>query len=263
MSTFVDDILDAHGGLDRWRSIYHGPREAASRRCAWGLGGQGRQFSMAWLLRYRRIASGHPMRHSARERPVRTLRANVSRCWMPRGRSWRRWTVQRASFEGHSLESPWNDIQLAFFRRAARCGRISIRHSFWHGEGVHAEDERHLGGERRDMAEEVNALPRTRSKSSARAQAIYVGPDKLVRRLDYDVEIARKHARRALRRRLHRCIGHPYPDPATIYPRLADVDVIGPNRWSFPSSSAAASSCADPRSSLSEQAPWGGDPGNV
>ncbi|MEZ2418347.1 hypothetical protein [Luteibacter sp. RCC_6_2] len=219
MSTFVDDILDAHGGLDRWRRFTTVHAKLLQGGALWGLKGKAGVLddTAVTVSTDRQWASHAPFGTRAARSDFTSQRIALLDA---SGTVMEAMDRPRASFEGHSLESPWNDIQLAFFAGCAMWTYLNTPFLLaW--EGVHAED----GGtweENGETWQKVNVRYPDSLEVFSKAQAIYVGPDKLVRRLDYDVEIAGNTPGAHYVDGYIDVSGIRIPTRRRIYPRLAD-----------------------------------------
>lgn len=186
MNKLAEDIIDAHGGLSRWRSYSRVTASLEQSGALWGLKGKGGVLdrTTVTVATDRQWASHAPFGTIAARSDFTTDRIAlvdgadvVSELHDP-----------RSSFAGHSLATPWTDLQLAFFAGCAMWTYLNTPFVLaW--DGVASED----GGFWEENGETWRKVhvhyPKTLEVFS-KVQAIYVGEDNLVRRLDYDVEIA-------------------------------------------------------------------------
>ena len=114
MDKLVADILDAHGGLDRWNALQHGEATIVTGGGLWGLKGLVQDPNprrMTVSLHEERASLrpfGHPDWHTEftpeRIAIVRSDGSVVKERMDP-----------RASFVGHGLETPWDPLHRAYF----------------------------------------------------------------------------------------------------------------------------------------------------
>jgi len=187
MNRIAQDIIDAHGGLDAWRKYRFVSARLDQAGALWGLKGKGgildhTKVTVAtdaqWashspfgdIAARSDFVTGHIALLDSDDHVLTALDA------------------PRASFAGHTLETPWTDLQLAFFAGCAMWTYLNTPFVLaW--KGVECDD----AGSWEEDGEtwrKVNVHYPESLEVFSKAQAIYVGPDNLVRRLDYDVEIA-------------------------------------------------------------------------
>jgi hypothetical protein len=187
MHKLVADILDAHGGLTTWRTFRQIRADLTQSGALWSLKGKGGVLdTTAVTVATDRQWASHAPFGSVAARSEFTgdsiaLRDDkdgvISKDLHP-----------RESFAGHALETPWNDLQLAFFAGCAMWTYLNTPFLLaW--DGVESEDAGIWNESGETWRKIVLRYPGTLEVFS-KVQAIYVGPDLLVRRLDYDVEIA-------------------------------------------------------------------------
>ncbi|MEK6424422.1 MAG: hypothetical protein V4801_32960 [Burkholderia gladioli] len=188
MNTIAHAIIEAHGGLIQWRKFREIRAELTQGGALWALKGQ------SGVLEQTRVAVATD-RQWASHAPFGSLASRSEftgdRIALLDGSGQvviENRDAPRASFEGHTLETPWSPLQLAFFAGCAMWTYLNTPFLLaW--EGVECED----AGSWEENGETWRKIA-IRYPSSlevfSKAQAIYVGSDSLVRRLDYDVEIA-------------------------------------------------------------------------
>lgn len=187
MNKLAEKIIDAHGGLNTWRKFRHIRADLAQDGALWSLKGKGGVLSTTTVTAAldRQWASHAPFETVAARSEFTGNRIALLN---DAGQVIEADDHPRASFAGHALETPWSDLQLAFFAGCAMWTYLNTPFLLaW--DGVESEDAgawQEGGEEWRKIAIRYPDGLEVFSK----AQAIYVGPDHLVRRLDYDVEIA-------------------------------------------------------------------------
>jgi hypothetical protein len=187
MNKHVKAIIDAHGGLERWQQVRRVRATLNQAGALWALKGKGGvlDHTTVTVATDHQWASHAPFGDVAARSDFTAGRialldgddAVVAAADEP-----------RALFGGHTLMTPWDDLQLAFFAGCAMWTYLNMPFLLaW--DGVEVED----AGDWMENGETWRKLtlrfPDTVEVFS-KAQAVYVGDDHLVRRLDYDVEIA-------------------------------------------------------------------------
>ncbi|OLL27594.1 hypothetical protein BTH42_32760 [Burkholderia sp. SRS-W-2-2016] len=219
MNTIAQSIIDAHGGLAQWRKFHQVRARLVQGGALWGLKGQAGVLDSTTVT----VATD---RQWASHAPFGTLAARSEftgdriALLDQAGRAIEERRSPRASFEGHTLETPWDALQLAFFAGCAMWTYLNTPFVLaW--EGVTCSEEG-------DWYEQNEAWRKIRVQYPddlevfSKVQAIYVGPDNLVRRLDYDVEIAGNTPGAHYVSDYTTVSGIRIPTKRRIYPRTAD-----------------------------------------
>jgi hypothetical protein len=187
MDTLAQQIIDAHGGLDAWRRFDRIRANLRQGGALWGLKGQEGVLTetTVTVATDRQWASHAPFGKLAtrsdftRDR-ISLLDGNDNLI--------EERTDPRRSFEGHTLETAWDTLQLAFFAGCAMWTYLNTPFVLaW--EGVTTRDLGEWSEQGESWRKVAVSYPASLEVFS-NAQAIYVDADHLVRRLDYDVEIA-------------------------------------------------------------------------
>ncbi|TVY05139.1 hypothetical protein FPV58_06870 [Mycolicibacterium porcinum] len=187
----LDEVIAAHGGLDRWKEI-----DAIRIRQA--IGGALWKIKGVDGILDESIVEVHPGEQRASHRPL--PRPGFRSSYSPTQvqivtdedspRTVETLTSPRESFAGHTLETPWTHLQLAYFAGYAMWTYLSEPYSLTF-PGVETDE---LGAWRED-GETWRRLgvhyPDSIATHSA-GQTLYVDSDGLIRRRDYDVDIAAK-----------------------------------------------------------------------
>ncbi|KUZ01346.1 hypothetical protein WS50_13420 [Burkholderia territorii] len=187
MNALAQTIIDAHGGLTQWRKFTRIRANLEQDGVLWPLKGQAGVLdrTSVTVATDRQWASHAPFgRLAARSdfagSRVALLDADehvIDASDQP-----------RASFDGHVLETSWDALQLAFFAGCAMWTYLNTPFVLaW--DGVECEDAGRWDERGETWRKIVVRYPASLEVFS-KVQAIYVGSDHLVRRLDYDVEIA-------------------------------------------------------------------------
>lgn len=182
----VQKTLDAHGGLDRWREFAY----VSARLHAGGV---------LWTLKHQQGVLDHATvrvalhRQWASHAPFPT--ADLRTSFEPHrvaietidGRIVDERKHPRESFTGHSLDTPWDRLQLAYFAGYAMWTYLTMPFLLAMEDVVAEEIE-----PRRENGEWWRGLKVTlpdRIASHATVQTFYFGADGLLRRHDYDADV--------------------------------------------------------------------------
>lgn len=186
-SALLQLVLDAHGGLDRWRQFNRVEASITSGGGLWGMKGmkqdsQARQMSV-WLHEQRAslMPFGAPNQRTAYS-PERIAIETVE------GQLVAERLDPRSSFLGHGETTPWDPLHRAYFNGYALWSYLTMPFLFGL-PGVHAEEV--------EPWQEGAALwRRLRVRFPAdvathcQVQEFYFGDDFLLRRHDYCVDVS-------------------------------------------------------------------------
>lgn len=219
MNTIAQSIIDAHGGLAQWRKFRQVRARLVQGGALWGLKGQAGVLDSTTVT----VATD---RQWASHAPFGTL-AGRSEFTGDRialldhaGRAVEERRNPRALFERHTLETPWDTLQLAFFAGCAMWTYLNTPFVLaW--EGVTCSEEGNWY-EQNEEWRKIRVQYPSDLEVFSKVQAIYVGPDKLVRRLDYDVEIAGNTPGAHYVSDYATVSGIRFPTKRRIYPRTPD-----------------------------------------
>ncbi|UYY58102.1 hypothetical protein [Sphingomonas sp. S2-65] len=187
MSKLKDQIIEAHGGMDRWKR-YRQVRASLSQGGAlWALKGQGGVLdeTTVTVSLTDQQASHSPFGMSDRHSLFTPQRVAIIGSG---GTVEQELENPRASFADHSLETPWSELQLAYFAGIAMWTYLNMPFLLdW--DGVETDE---IGGweERGETWQRLLIRFPSSIPTHSSVQTLYVGDDGLLRRHDYDVEIA-------------------------------------------------------------------------
>lgn len=182
----AQETIDAHGGLDRWRQFAYATARIRAGGVLWALKRQHGVLDdvTVRVALHRQWASHTPF-------PIAELRTSFEPHRVAiesvDGRLVEERLQPRESFAGHSLDTPWDRLQLAYFAGYAMWTYLTMPFLLAL-DGVTAEESepRHENGERWRVLKV--SLP-DHIASHARAQTFYFGADGLLRRHDYDADV--------------------------------------------------------------------------
>lgn len=187
MDDLSREVIAAHGGLDRWRRFSTLRAHLIQGGGLWELKGKGGVLADTGVtvdLAKQHVAHapfGTADRKSSYTPELVELQSAD-------GTVIEALPSPRASFAGHVLDTPWSDLQLAYFAGCAMWTYLNMPFLLAE-EGVEARQ----GDSWTEQAESWRRLhvrfPASLTTHSTE-QTLYIGNDGLIRRHDYDVEIA-------------------------------------------------------------------------
>ena len=186
MNDLLNTVIDTHGGLERWSQL-----DAVSARLVqggglWALKGHAGVLDDVYARAslHQERESHHPFGAPDRLSTFTPERVAIE---TTNGDVVETLEQPRASFAGHTLETPWTTLQLAYFVGTAMWTYLTqpFTYALPGFEITELEPWRENGEEWRRLRVVWPGYLATHSAS----QTLYVGEDGLIRRHDYDVEI--------------------------------------------------------------------------
>jgi len=180
-------VIEAHGGLENWNKHRLLGVDLVIGGMLWGLKGQFGKLERTNVAvgLGEEWASHQPFGSGNRRTRFSPDRVTIEDA---QGTVLEELVAPRASFAGHALETPWTELQLAYFAGYAMWTYLNLPFLALH-EGVEVEELPvwHESGEAwRPLRLTFSDKIATHSK----VQTIYAADDGLLRRHDYVVEIA-------------------------------------------------------------------------
>ncbi len=187
MNALVSKIVDAHGGLERWRKFSLLKARLSQGGALWTLKGQPSTLSETNVAvnLIREWASHSPF---GPEGKVSSFEPGKVTLTNSQGKVVEELMDPRSSFAGHTLETPWNELQLAYFAGCAMWTYLNMPFLLAH-KGVQTEELPDWSENGEKWHRLKITLPAEIVSHSA-VQTIYVDDAGLLKRHDYDVEIA-------------------------------------------------------------------------
>src|SRR6478609_9969428 len=113
-SELLDTVIDAHGGLERWNQLDAVSARLLQSGAEWALKGQEGVLDdvYARVSLHEERESHHPFGAPDRRSSFTPDRVAIE---TTAGEVLEALDQPRASFAGHTLESPWSTLQLAYF----------------------------------------------------------------------------------------------------------------------------------------------------
>jgi hypothetical protein len=223
MNGLLEEVIDAHGGLERWNQL-----DAISARL--------HQDGVEWAMKghegvladvYAR-ASLHEERESHHPFGAPDLRS----CFIPgrvaiettAGEVVEAMDEPRASFAGHTLETPWTRLQLAYFVGTAMWTYFTQPFTY----ALPGFETSELGSwqEKDEEWRRLHVVWPSHLATHSTEQTLYVGADGLLRRHDYDVEIQGGSGGAHYISDYTEVAGIKVPTKHRIYPRAEDGQAL-------------------------------------
>jgi hypothetical protein len=188
MGNLLETVIEAHGGLERWNQLDAVSVRGVNGGALWALKGQQDVLSDVFVRAslHQERESHHPFgapdRRSAftPERvAIETTNGDVVEALKQQ---------PRASFAGHTLETQWTTLQLAYFVGTAMWTYLTQPFTF----ALPGFETSELDPWQEDGEEwrRLRVVWPSYLATHSTEQTLYVGEDGLFRRHDYDVEIS-------------------------------------------------------------------------
>ena len=187
MSDLLESVLEAHGGLDRWRQLSEVTATIVSGGDLWGIKGvvqdpEPRQMTVAL---HHEWASVQPFGAPDQRTDFTPERIAVEKL---DGQVVAERMDPRASFTGHQLTTPWDPLHRAYFNGYALWTYLTTPFLLAF-PGVSVSEIAPVE-ERGEVWDGLQADFPAEVATHSQLQEFYFGPDRLVRRHDYRVDVA-------------------------------------------------------------------------
>jgi hypothetical protein len=185
MNDLLDSALAAHGGLDRWNQVTSITVDASITGAFWNLKGKGDALKD---IRFEADTTRERLTMDFAGQDKRSV-FDPHRVVIQR----RNGTLIAAhddperSFDGHQFETPWDDIHLAYFTGEALWTYLNTPFLYtWPGFVTEEIDPIEVDGE---TWRRLKVTFPDRIKTHTRQQVSSFGPDGLLRRHDFTIDI--------------------------------------------------------------------------
>jgi len=187
MTSLFDEVLEAHGGLGRWRQFSKVEADAVTGGGMFPLKGLmpdlGTRRMTAWLKEER--ASVFPFGAPDQRTAFTPERLAIEKL---DGTVVAEWPYPRSSFIGHGLSTAWAPVHRAYFNGYAMWTYLNTPFVLqWPGVEV-AEEKPWIEGD--ETWRVLRVYFPGHIASHCALQRFYFGPDRLLRRHDYNVDVA-------------------------------------------------------------------------
>lgn len=219
MNALAQKIIDAHGGLEIWNRFSSLTAHLRQGGALWGLKGHaGKLDETDVTVGLREEWASHapfgPEGKVSRFEPGRVVLRDSA------GSDLDTLSDPRSSFAGHALETPWTELQLAYFAGIAMWTYLNMPFLLAQ-PGIESEKiaDWHENGETWQRLRVT--FPKSIATHST-VQTLYVDEAWLLKRHDYDVEIAGNTPGAHYIGGYVNVQGLMFPTERRIYPRLPD-----------------------------------------
>jgi hypothetical protein len=223
MTDLLEKLVDAHGGLDRWNELETVSAHLIQGGITWELKGQKGVLDDVYVT-----ATLHEERVSHRPFGAAGLRSVFTpghvAIQADDGTVVEALDQPRASFAGHTLETPWTTLQLAYFVGTAMWTYLTQPFSFTQPGFETAELE--PWQENGEQWRRLRVTWPSHLASLSSELTVYVGDDGLIRREDYDVDILAGSAGAHYMSGYTSVTGIMVPVSHRIFPRTPDGQVL-------------------------------------
>ncbi|MBB3289500.1 MULTISPECIES: hypothetical protein [unclassified Rhizobium] len=187
MNSLAQKIIDAHGGLETWRRYSSLTAHLKQGGALWRLKGHGGKLDETnvtvglgeeWASHFPFGPEGKVTRFEPGVVSIRDSQDNVLETL----------TDPRSSFAGHTLETPWTEPQLAYFAGIAMWTYLNMPFLLA-APGVVTEQLEDWQ-ENRETWQRLKVTFPSEIATHSTVQTLYVDKNGLLKRHDYDVEIA-------------------------------------------------------------------------
>lgn len=219
MNDLVNLAIEAHGGLERWNQYSSLSAHLVQGGALWGLKGKGgllddvnvtvalkRQWASHAPFGSADVRSSFEKDRIALERQDSSLIEELK--------------DPRTSFAGHTLETPWSDLQLAFFAGCAMWTYLNVPFVLAQPD-VHSK-ELSPWDETGETWRRLEVIYPETLEVFSKKQMLYFAANGELRRMDYDVEIAGNTPGAHYVSDYTEVSGIRFPTRRKIYPRTPD-----------------------------------------
>jgi hypothetical protein len=185
MNELLQLAVDAHGGLARWNQLQTITASMSSTGAIWHIKGRPdvlKDIVMEVSLHEEKVVTRYRDQH---RRTIFTPREIISES--EDGKLFERRTNPRASFEGQTRETPWDDIHVAYFQSEALWTYLTTPFLYTYPGFV--TEEIAPWQENGETWRRLKVTFPDNVSSHTREQISYFGSDGLLRRHEYTVDI--------------------------------------------------------------------------
>jgi hypothetical protein len=187
MTDLLETVIEAHGGLTRWTQLETVSARLVQGGALWALKGQQGVLDDVHMTAslHQERESHYPFGAPDRRSVFTPERVAIE---TDQGTVVEALDQPRASFAGHTPETPWSTLQLAYFVGTAMWTYLTQPFTFALPGFETAELDRWQ--ERGEQWRRLRVVWPSYLATHSSEQTLYFGDDGLIRRHDYDVEIS-------------------------------------------------------------------------
>jgi hypothetical protein len=223
MSSLLETVIEAHGGLERWCELDAMSVHGLNGGALWALKGHPGVLDDVFVRAnlHEERESHHPFGGPDRRSAFTPERVAIE---STTGEILEALDQPRASFAGHTLETQWTMLQLAYFVGTAMWTYLTQPFTFaLPGFETSELDPWQEDGE---QWRRLRVVWPSYLATHSTEQTLYVGEDGLLRRHDYDVEIAGGSAAAHYISDYTKVAGIMVPTTHRIFPRQPDGQAL-------------------------------------
>jgi len=186
MHDLREHVIAAHGGLDRWEKLHHVSMHMLAGGALWGIKGQDGVINDCTVRvdLHRQFVSHAPFGGPDLHDTYTPDRVSIEN---DHGAVLEERVRPREAFAGHTLETPWDRLHLAYFAGYAMWTYLTQPFS-WVRPGVQVE-ELEPWPEDGEMWRRLRVVFPTDVATHSRNNVYYVDGEGLIRRHDYTTEV--------------------------------------------------------------------------
>lgn len=219
MNSLAQKVVDAHGGLTQWKRFKTVTAHLSQGGALWHLKGHGGKLDETNVTvgLGEEWASHHPFGREDRVSRFTPQQVDIEDA---NGLIVDTLPNPRASFAGHSLETSWSEPQLAYFAGVAMWTYLNMPFLLGHPD-VQSEE---IGewDEKGNIWQRLRVTFPSSIATHSSMQTLYVDGDGLLKRHDYDVEIAGNTPGAHYITDYTTVSGLKFPTKRRIFPRQSD-----------------------------------------
>jgi hypothetical protein len=187
MTSLLDEVINAHGGLDRWNQLQQVHAHLVQGGVIWALKGHPGELADVFVTAklHEQWVSHEPF-HSPNLRSIYT--PNQVSIEETNGRPDESIQAPSGSFAGHTLETHWTNLQLVYFVGTSMWTYLTQPFTYALPGFETAEIE--PWDENGERWRRLRVTWPDRPVGHSRVQTLYVSDDGLIRRFDYEIDIA-------------------------------------------------------------------------
>jgi hypothetical protein len=223
MSNLLGTVIDAHGGLERFNQLDAVSARLIQSGAEWALKGQEGVLADVYTRAslHQEKASHHPFGAPDRRSSFTPERVAIE---TTDGDVVEAMDLPRVSFAGHTLETPWTRLQLAYFVGTAMWTYLTQPFTF----ALPGFQTRELDPwqEKGEEWRRLHVVWPSYLATHSTEQTLYFGADGLIRRHDYDVEIQGGSGGAHYISDYTQVAGIMVPTKHRIYPRTPDGQAL-------------------------------------
>jgi hypothetical protein len=187
MNALLEEVVTAHGGLGRWNQLQSVRAHLHQGGVFWGLKGHQGQLDDVFVTAdlHRQAVSHRPFGAPDLQSSYTPDRVSIERS---DGTVVEELKAPRSTFEGLALDAPWTNLQLVYFVGTSMWTYLT--QPFTYALPGFEVAEVKPWSENEEESRRLQVRWPDEPVGHSKVQTLYVGDDFLLRRFDYDIDIA-------------------------------------------------------------------------